>query len=1008
VRVVVVGDRPFTEQRRFVIVLPAAGAALFLVAAVLPGSPGYLRPASWVAVAVGLVDVVLAATVNPYRRWLPYVCCMLGTVALTVALAGAAPGRGADAYLIWFAWVASYAGLFLSLRATMVTAACISAAVVLGMAAHGDLSAAAVPVVSSVLGVLGSALLVQLFFRWGRRQMYSDPLTALANRAGLMQHAEPAVAEALAAGREVVFMLLDVNRFREVNDALGHEAGDELLRIIARQLRSVTPDPLFLSRLGSDEFAIVMRGEGPAGESLAADERLRGLGRTVLTQIRGPYRVNGVDVEVEASAGLAVAPRDGDSLAALLPCADAALSKAKREGERVGLWEAGIAGVRPWEIALHAQLRNAIAGDELVLYYQPLQSAATGRISGVEALLRWRHPTRGLLPPGSFLPMAERSALIVDVTQWALNEALRQSADWAAAGLHVPVSVNLSARMLIMDDLPRLVRRTLCNHGLPADVLTLEVTESALVTQPARAAAMLRDLRSHGVNLSLDDFGTGYSSIEILKTLPFDEVKIDKGFVSGARGSLPDAAIVRSVLDLGHRLGLRVVGEGVEDQRTLRMMTELGCDILQGDALSPPLPADELHDFLASGRASRAAHPARPEPAEPRYSPGEGEAPHPEVAVAGEEGAGAADGELFRPEGAALARWREDTITAPIPPDEPARLAALRRYGVLDTGREAAFDELATLAAHVCDCRYGMVIFVDAHREWFKAMHGLEFPPLPRVAPASYVVATGEPIEVPDLVQDVRFAHMAQADPRHTVRFIAGAPLLTPDGHTIGALCVSDRTPRRLTPGQRAGLANLAKQAMRLLESRRETAMLGQVTDGLRVLDQLWSADDLPVAVSLIADVSRVLLGASGVTVLLSDLPGATIFRPVVSSTDAGTAPLTASHLRCAVWDDAGIGAVLRTQAPVFFPAAAASRLFPPGVVDRLAIASVLLVPLPGEGGTIGMITAWWATPLSRLDDATQRAIALFGGQAAHALARLRIAAAKAREGGIDPAVART
>jgi diguanylate cyclase (GGDEF)-like protein len=826
----VVGDRSFTEQRRFVVVLPAAGLVFLLLAAVMPDSPGYLLPTSGVAVAFGLVNLVLAATVAPYRRWLPYVCCLLGTVALTIALAGSAPGRGSDAFLIWFAWVAGYAGIFLSLRGTMVAAVGISGAVVLGMAEHGDLASDVVPVFSGVLGVLGSALLVHLFFRWAGGQMYADPLTGLANRAGLMRHAEAAVAEALGAGREVVLMVLDVNRFREVNDALGHEAGDELLRIIARQLRSVTPDPLFLSRLGSDEFAIVMRGDGPGGESPAADEWLRGLGRRVLTRIRGPYRVNGVDVEVEASGGLAVAPRDGDSLAALLPCADAALSRAKRGGERVGVWDAGIAGVRPREIALYAQLRSAIAGDELVLYYQPLQSADTGRVTGVEALLRWRHPTRGLLPPGSFVPMAERSALIFDVTRWALNEALRQAADWAAGGRRVPVSVNLSARMLIMDDLPGLVRRMLASHGLPADMLTLEVTESALVTQPARAAAMLRDLRSHGVNLSLDDFGTGHSSIEILKALPFDEVKIDKGFVSGARGSLLDAAIVHSVLDLGHRLGLRVVVEGVEDERTLRMMTELGCDILQGDALSPPLPADELYDFLAS----RAGHPAGPESAEPRDPPavGEGEAARPDTAVApGGEGLGAAAGEPHRPEGATLARWRENMIMAPVPSDEPARLAALRRYGVLGADREAVFDEFAALAAHVCDCRFGVVIFVDAHHERCKGLHGVELPPMPRVAPASYVVATGDPIELPDLVQDARFAPMTRVDP--AVRFIAGVPLRTPDGHAIGALCVSDCIPRRLTPGRRAGLASLAKQIMRLLELRRETAMLSRITDGL-------------------------------------------------------------------------------------------------------------------------------------------------------------------------------
>jgi EAL domain-containing protein (putative c-di-GMP-specific phosphodiesterase class I) len=322
----------------------------------------------------------------------------------------------------------------------------------------------------------------------------------------------------------------------------------------------------------------------------AARDHLRTAGRTVISQILGPFRVHGVDVEVDACAGVAVAPLHGVSPDTLLPAAAAALNAAKRDGERVGVWDPGMTGVRPWELALHAQLRTAITHSELVLYYQPLQSSRNGRIIGVEALLRWAHPSRGLLPPGVFLPMAERSALIIDLTGWVLNEALRQCAAWASTGHRVPVSVNLSARMLIHDDLPVLVSKTLSAHGLPADILTLEITESAVVTQPDRAAAMLRDLRARGVRLSLDDFGTGFNSMEIFKALPFDEVKIDRRFVADMHRSPSDAAIVCSIMDLGHRLDLRVVGEGVEDTHTLRMLTELGCDILQGEAISPPLP----------------------------------------------------------------------------------------------------------------------------------------------------------------------------------------------------------------------------------------------------------------------------------------------------------------------------------------------------------------------------------------------------------------------------------
>jgi GAF domain-containing protein len=283
-------------------------------------------------------------------------------------------------------------------------------------------------------------------------------------------------------------------------------------------------------------------------------------------------------------------------------------------------------------------------------------------------------------------------------------------------------------------------------------------------------------------------------------------------------------------------------------------------------------------------------------------------------------------------------------------------------------------------------------------------MYRLEIPSLPRSAAASFVVGTGEPIEVPDAAQDVRFAHVPRADPRHTVRFLAGVPLRTPDGYALGALGVSDRTPRRLTPGQWHALACLARQGMRLLEARRAAAMVAQVTDAVSVLDQLRSPDDLPLAASLTADVSRSLLGANAVTVLLPEFPGSTVYRPAASATDAGTASLTAADLRCDERDCTGLGAMLRARVPVFVPDVAASPTFPADVVDRFTIASVLLVSLPGEGGPIGMIIAHWAVHLPSLDDPTQRAITMFGRQAAYALAKLRIAAARVRDGKIEQA----
>jgi len=484
------------------------------------------------------------------------------------------------------------------------------------------------PTASAALCVAVAALVVKGLFRADLMQRETDTLTRLPNRAGTIERGDRAVQEIRSAGHEAVLVLVDINRFHEINDALGHVGGDILLQVIARALDGLTPSPAFVGRTGGDEFALVFRGLPMSAETTARGaaaaweqaapaptvaEATRGrvFARRVLRQIQGPFEICGVEVAVDASVGVAMAPRDGTSMAALLTCADSALLRAKRAGESVGLWDPGITGVRPEEIALFAQLRSAIRQDELVVYYQPLQSAYSGAIVGAEALLRWQHPTRGLLPPGEFLPVIERSPLIDDLTRWVLDEALRQCAAWIESGLHLPVSINLSPRMLVLDDLPTVIVGALDTHGLSSRALTLEITESALVTQPARAATILRQLRAQGVELSLDDFGTGYSSMEILKTLPFSEVKIDRGFVADASGSVPDAAIVRSVIDLGHRLGLRVVGEGIEDERTLSMMIDLGCDLLQGDAVSVPLPAPQMSALLRSRLPTRTSDGSR-------------------------------------------------------------------------------------------------------------------------------------------------------------------------------------------------------------------------------------------------------------------------------------------------------------------------------------------------------------------------------------------------------------
>ncbi|MCK9899786.1 EAL domain-containing protein [Frankia sp. Cpl3] len=1044
------------DRRRLLTVLVLGLAGFFLVTLLVPASPGFLRPGSWAALAIGLVNACLLRPLTEHQdewEWLPLLSGASMTAGLGLAAANSGPGQGCELFLLWFPWLAAFCGM-LRLGSTLALAAWIALVMILAAWANPDLADPMPLLVAAVVSSVCGCLVMSGLFRWGHQQAFSDPLTSLVARSGLASVADPAIARARERGEEVVFLLLDINRFREVNDALGHEGGDELLRQFARALTRVRPRPAFVGRLGSDEFALVISCPAGTGDPIGApddgarqppgrDRLLRDLGSSVLRQVEGPFEVRGINVGVEASAGLALAPRDGETAAALLPCADVALSRAKRQGERVGLWDVGIAGVRSWEISLYAELRAAITRNELLVYYQPLQSAATGQIVGVEALVRWRHPTRGLLPPGAFLPIAERSALIGDMTRWVLDEALRQCADWAARGLHVPVSVNLSARMLILDDLPDLVTTSLARHHLPPDMLTLEITESALVTQPGRAAAMLRELRSKGVKLALDDFGTGYSSMEILKALPFDEVKIDRGFVADIRGSLQDAAIVRSVLDLGHRLGLRVVGEGVEDERTLRMMSELGCDILQGDVISRPRPPSRLEDLLAvraartdrpatgpgpagqGGPGSAGARRAGSEPTATHPSPGGplplgsvpngsvpngsgsgGPVPGGSTAVTaglpgttaagpGEAAGGAAAGGAAEPRQPdrtlfTLAQTQRFGILAPLAQQEAARVAAVRRYEIAFRPHSYLLDDVAALAAAMTGCDVGSIIIVSADSEIYLGRFGHQTQDIPaRVGIGSHSVAAGELVEVPDATLDPRFAHGAKAYRRRIVRFVAGVPVRTSDGHAIGAITISDRIPRRLTPGQREALESLARHAMVMMDTRRECVLLELVTDTTHALDQLDHRGEVHAAASLITDTARHMSGADVANVLVADRAGSAEFTAVESSVAPGAEAIIRPGQKFRQDERTVVGQVLRTLRPLFVPDAYSYTGFNTDLARRSHVASVLIVPLPGAGGVAGALCMRWSRPIPVIDPALDKVLTLLGGQAGHALGRM-------------------
>ena len=420
-----------------------------------------------------------------------------------------------------------------------------------------------------------------------RRQALHDALTDLPNRTLLQRRAE----RGLRGGELGAILLIDLDRFKEVNDTLGHNHGDELLIEVAGRLRAALRRGDTLARLGGDEFAVLL----PDLPHRAAAAELAGRLRDAL---RRPFALRGVAVELEASVGVALYPEHGTDFGTLVQRADVAMYDAKRGHSGVETYAAERDPYSADRLGLLAELRRAIEEDELVLHYQPKIALGSGAVTGVEALVRWQHPTRGLLSPAEFVPLAERTGAIADLTRWVLDTALAQCRAWRDEGFDVPVAVNLAAANIVDIALPAAVGELLAKHGVPGSRLECEISEHTVMADPVRATEVLARLRALGVRLSLDDFGTGHSSLAYLKRLPLDEVKIDRSFVSGMAGDENDAVIVRSTIDLARNLGLAVVAEGVEDAETLRGLAELRCDTAQGFHVSRPLPAERVGDWL--------------------------------------------------------------------------------------------------------------------------------------------------------------------------------------------------------------------------------------------------------------------------------------------------------------------------------------------------------------------------------------------------------------------------
>jgi diguanylate cyclase (GGDEF)-like protein len=425
------------------------------------------------------------------------------------------------------------------------------------------------------------------------RLAYTDPVTNLPNRVRFREQVQQAVETGQRAGYSVALLYMNLEHFREVNDTLGHHRGDGLLQQVGLRLRGALFDADVVARLGGDEFGILL-------SRLARIDDARHVIKKLQDSLEAPFMIDGIPVAVEASIGVAIMPEHADDADTLLQRADIAMYRAKQMASGYAVYALEYDRHSPEQLGLMAELRSAIEYHQLLLHFQPKVEIKTGRIAGTEALVRWQHPRHGLLMPDKFIVAAEHTGLIGPLTRWVLTDALSRCQGARREGIRLRVSVNLSARSLHDPHLPEMVEEALQTAGAEPGQLALEITESAIVLDPKRAEGTLATLSRRGVWLSIDDFGTGYTSLASIKRLPINEIKVDKSFVAGMLTDEDDAMIVRSVIDLGHNLGLRVVAEGVETKETLAALAALGCDEAQGYFISRPQTCELLKSWMAT------------------------------------------------------------------------------------------------------------------------------------------------------------------------------------------------------------------------------------------------------------------------------------------------------------------------------------------------------------------------------------------------------------------------
>ncbi|MEC5160736.1 MULTISPECIES: putative bifunctional diguanylate cyclase/phosphodiesterase [unclassified Janthinobacterium] len=432
-----------------------------------------------------------------------------------------------------------------------------------------------------------------------RRLAYWDSLTGLPNRAQFVLLLDDSIEQAGRRDEQVFVLMMDLDRFKHVNDVMGHSFGDALLRQVAERLQLQLAQDRHgaaqVARLGGDEFAILLPN--------ASLEQARLTAAQVLAALESPLSLEDQMVDIGAGLGIAGYPSHADTGEALLSMAEVAMYAAKQRNDGAVVYQAGLDKASEQSLSLLTELRNAIEGEQFRLHVQPKIMLGSGDVVGVEALVRWQHPERGNVFPDDFIPFAEQSGFIRVLTRWVLEKSAALCQQLAAEGVHLKVSVNLSTRDLLDQNLPVKFAEILARYRLQPSSFCLEITESAIMDDPVRAQLTLERLHAMGVDLSIDDFGTGYSSLAYLKRLPVDELKIDKSFVLNMEHDEGDTKIVRSTIDLGHNMGLRVVAEGIESEAVWRLLAEMGCDQGQGYFMSRPMPGEQLLAWLATWRA---------------------------------------------------------------------------------------------------------------------------------------------------------------------------------------------------------------------------------------------------------------------------------------------------------------------------------------------------------------------------------------------------------------------